>query len=249
MNVFFKATIISICLIVLSSENIYAQTPRKFGRGRVAKKSPFSIGIGWSMDLFDQEGLNQAVNSARTTSSTNTGLLKVGYEYFGYISMKLPNNMFMAQVRPSYFTQSSSGVGVDGAYNYELKGYTAFGIFRMTPYNFNFMDLYAQAGLGYAKIDGHITNGSRYSNFNGSGFGTQVGIGSNLYFYSSHAFGLELNYRYLPIIRNLVTGSSAIAPDGIGQAINNRELENTIGNDISTNLTGIIGAITYTINF
>lgn len=249
MSAFFKITVITLFMILFFTEYSFAQSPRKFGRGKLTKSSPYSIGIGMSMDLIDQEGLNQTINSARTISGANTGTLKVAYEYFGYISMRFYNPMYMVQFRPSYFTQTSKGAGLDGAYNYDLKGFAAFGFFRMIPITFDFLTLYAQAGIGFAKIDGKITNASRYSNFNGTGFGTQVGVGTNVFLYPEHAFGLELNYRYLPIVRNLVTGSSATAPDGVGQAISNRELENTVGNDISTHLTGIIGAITYTFNF
>ena len=153
------------------------------------------------------------------------------------------------QLRPAYFTQSASGSGTDGSYNYALKGLSLFPLVRLIPLSNDIIDFYLQAGIGYGKLDGEITNGPRNSSFSGSGFGAQIGLGADFCLVPEHCFGIEGNYRYLPLARNIVKSGTALPPYGASQSIPERELEDINGNDVATSMSGISGALNYTFNF
>ncbi len=233
--------------VIFLSLNVFAL--RKAGGGRALKGGTFSLGVGIGLGSFEQDGLNEAIRAAKTNSGATTGEMNSATEYLGFATYRFANNFVAIQLRPAFFSQVSNGSGTGGSYDYSLNGYSVFPLIRFIPLSNDVIDFYIQGGMGYGKLDGTITNGTRKVSFSGSSFGTQVGVGADFCFFAQHCFGVEGNYRYLPIERNKVTSSSGALPDGISQGALNRELENSSGDDVSAKLSGISGVVTYSFNF
>ena len=209
----------------------------------------FSMGLGIAQSNADQSGLNEMIHDAKANSSATTSDFGTGLEYMAHFTFRFSNNFVAIQLRPTYFTQSTDGSGSGGNYDYKLTGYTVFPLVRLIPLSNDIIDFYLQAGLGYGKLDGSITNGTRTASFSGSSFGSQVGVGADFCLFSDNCFGVEGNYRYLPISRNIVSSSSGGLINGASQSQTDRELENLNGSDVATSLTGISIALTYTFIF
>jgi len=240
-------SLLTLVVTILLATNAFAL--KKAGGGRAFKGGTLSIGVGLAMGSFEQDGLNEAIRNAKAISAATTGEMNSAIEYMGFASYRFANNVVALQLRPTFFNQSSKGNGTGGAFDYSLTGFTVFPLIRFIPLSNDVIDFFIQGGLGYGKLDGSITNGARKVTFGGSSFGTQVGVGADFCFLPEHCFGVEGNYRYLPVERNKVLSASGSLPDGIGQASPNHELENTSGDDVGTKLSGISGVITYTYNF
>lgn len=223
---------------------------RKGTKGAFAGGS-FSFGGGLAYSTAEQTGLNTMIDAAKAAANSSTSKLSSGIEYLGYGTFRFANGFTAIQLRPSYFTQSSSGSGSDGSHSYDLSGFTIMPLARIIPLSNELIDFYIQGGLGYGKLDGSVTNGSRQVKFSGSAFGMQVGIGAEFCFFPNHCFNLEGNYRYMPIERNIASSGTGPGnlPYGTSQAAPNSELEDIGGRDIPTTLSGIQGALTYTFNF
>jgi hypothetical protein len=207
------------------------------------------MGLGVAQINADQSGLNDMIHDAKANSSATTSDFGSGLEYMAHLTFRFSNDFVAIQLRPSYFTQSTTGSGAGGNYDYKLTGYTVFPMLRLIPLSNDIIDFYLQAGLGYGKLDGAITNGARTANFSGSAFGTQIGVGADFCLISSNCFGVEGNYRYLPISRNIVNSSTGALINGASQAQTDRELENLNGSDVATSMSGILIAVTYTFIF
>lgn len=240
-------SLLTLFATLLLSTNVFAL--KKAGGGRAFKGGTVSIGLGIAMGSFEQDGLNESIRNAKAISGATTGEMNSATEYMGFATYRFANNVVALQVRPSFFSQSSNGSGTGGSFDYNLTGYSVFPIIRFIPLSNDVIDFYIQGGLGYGNLKGSITNGARKVEFAGSSFGTQVGVGAEFCFLPEHCFGVEGNYRYLPIERNKVTSASGALPDGIGQGSVNHELENTSGDDVGTKLSGVMGVITYSFNF
>ncbi|MBC7458153.1 MAG: outer membrane beta-barrel protein [Bdellovibrionaceae bacterium] len=240
-------SLLTLFATIFLASNVFAL--KKAGGGRALKGGTFSIGLGIGMGSFEQDGLNESIRNAKSISGATTGEMNSAVEYMGFATYRFANNIVALQIRPTFFSQTSKGNGTGGAFDYSLDGYSVFPLIRFIPLSNDIIDFYIQAGLGYGKLDGSITNGARKVSFGGSSFGTQVGIGAEFCFWPEHCFGLEGNYRYLPIERNKVLSASGALPDGIGQASPNHELENNSGDDVGTKLSGVSGVVTYSFNF
>ena len=248
----FLATLIFIfSLLALPDAVLAAPMKKKRGGKGAFDGGSISMGFGIALMNAEQNGLNNMIRDAKAQPGLNvsTSDLSSGYEFSGQFTFRFSNNLVAIQLRPSYFTQSSTGSGTDGSYDYKLTGFTVFPLVRLIPLSNDIIDFYLQAGLGYAKVDGEITNGPRNSSFSGSGFGTQVGLGADFCLVPDHCFGIEGNYRYLPVSRNIVRSGSTLPPYGASQSVPDRELEDSSGNDVATSLAGISGSLNYTLNF
>lgn len=246
----FKLTFITflVSLLLFTIPDRAEAAKKRGGKGAFAGGS-ISMGFGIGILTADQDGLNAMIRDAKTATNSSTGSFSSGYEFSGQFTFRFSNNLVALQLRPSYVMQSTSGSGTDGSYDYNLTGYTLFPLVRLIPLSNDIIDFYLQAGIGYGKLDGEITNGGRNAKFTGSSFGMQLGVGADFCLLPDHCFGVEGNYRYLPIVRNIVTSASALPVYGSSQAVTDRELENTNGSDVATSLTGISGALNYTYNF
>ena len=234
--------------IILSFPQNVEAAKKRGGKGAFAGGS-LSMGLGLGIMTANQDGLNDMIRSAKSSNNATTSEFSSGYELMGNLTFRFSNNLVAIQLRPSYIMQSTSGSAADGSYDYKLSGFTLFPMVRLIPLSNDIIDFYMQAGIGYGKLDGDITNGARNAKFSGSSFGMQIGLGADFCFIPDHCFGVEGNYRYLPIVRNIVSSASTLPVYGTSQASADRELENLNGSDVATSLTGILGMLTYTMNF
>lgn len=223
---------------------------KRGGRGAFAGGS-FSAGLGIAITTADQTGINSLVSAAKATTNSSAGNLGSATEYVGYFTFRFSNNFVALQLRPTLFSQSSSGSGSDGSHSYDLSGFTLFPLVRIIPLSNELIDFYLQGGIGYGKLDGSVENASRKASFSGSSFGMQMGLGAEFCFIPDHCFNVEGNYRYLPISRNIVSSGTGPGnlPYGTSQAQADRELEDLNGNDVATTLSGVSGMLSYTYNF
>lgn len=237
----------TIAILTLSTHQAFAAAKKKGGKGAFAGGA-MAIGFGLSFTTAEQEGLNSLVDAAKSATNSTAGKLSSATEYVGHLTFRFASGMLAVQVRPSLFSQSSTGSGSDGSHEYKLDGYTIFPLFRYIPLSNDFIDFYIQGGLGYGSLNGKVSNGATNASFSGSAFGTQFGLGAEFCFLPDHCFNIEGNYRYMPISRNIVSSASGL-PSGVSQASPDKELEDLNGTDIPTTLSGISGIIGYTYNF
>jgi Outer membrane protein beta-barrel domain len=221
---------------------------RKRGGRSAFAGGALSFGLGYSFSTAEQDGLNQIISDAKVNNSATTSNLSSASEYVGFVTFTFSNSLVAIQLRPTLFQQSESGNGTAGNYNYDLEGFTFFPLVRLIPLSNDIIDFYIQGGLGYGKLSGEIKNGPTEVSFSGTNFGAQIGLGANFCFWPEHCFGVEGNYRYLPIQRNMITSSNGTLSNNITQVANGSEFE-VSGNDVETKLTGISGLLTYTYNF
>lgn len=238
---------VALILLTLTFTDAAHAAKKRGGKGAFAGGS-ISMGLGISLTTAEQTGINSLINAAKAANNSTASTLSNATEYIGYVTFHFSNNFVAIQLRPTLFSQSSSGSGTDGAHSYSLDGYTVFPLVRITPLSNDFIDFYIQGGLGYGKLDGTIRNGATNASFTGSAFGTQLGLGAQFCFVPDHCFNLEGNYRYLPISRNIVSSATGL-PTGTTQASPDRELEDASSNDVATTLSGISGIVSYTFNF
>ena len=236
-----------ICSCLVFSTQTFA-AKKKGGKGAFASGS-LSAGLGIGLTTADQAGLNTMISTAKTSVAATTSTFSSGLEFMGHLTFRFSNGLVALQLRPTYFQQSTSGSGSDGSHSYDLTGFTLFPLVRIIPLSNDIIDFYLQGGIGYGKLDGSITNGTRKASFSGSSFGLQTGIGADFCLVPDHCFGVEGNYRYLPIQRNIVSSASGALPYGASQAASDRELEDLNGSDVATSLSGISGILSYTYNF
>ncbi len=240
-----------LLIFITSIADITFAASRKKGSKGAFAGGAVSIGAGFALSTAEQTGINSMVDAAKAAANSSASKLSTGTEYLGYATFRFANGFTAIQIRPSYFTQSSSGSGSDGSHSYDLTGFTIFPLARLIPLSNELIDFYIQGGLGYGKLEGSVQNASRQVKFSGSAFGMQVGLGAEFCFIPQHCFNLEGNYRYLPINRNIASSGTGPGnlPYGTTQANSGSELEDANGQDIPTTLTGIQGLISYTFNF
>lgn len=209
-----------------------------------------SLGLGASLVSSSQKSINEmkdAANSA-TNGPVSTPSLSSAYEFFAQYSYRFSGTMFAVAFRPGLFTQSATGTGDDGAYNYKLNGLTLFSLLRIVPLENAFMKFFLQAGIGYGKLSADITTGSGNSlKFDGDNFGSQAGLGADFCFTPEHCVTIEGNIRYLPVERNIASSVSG-TPVGVDSVATGGEVEKN-AKDLGTTMSGIQGVIAYTMNF
>jgi opacity protein-like surface antigen len=243
---FKSVSIIAISALLFIANS--AEAAKKRGGKGVFGGGSLSLGIGIGFATAEQSGINDIIKNAKANNQATTSELKSAMEYSLQPTFTFSNGLVAIQLRPSIFTQSESGTGSAGSYSYSLSGFTVFPLVRIIPLSNDIIDFYIQAGLGYGKMDGDITNGPSKIAFTGSSFGMQAGLGANFCFVPDHCIGVEGNYRYLPVQRNITSSTSGGLSNNITQATKDAELE-VDGSDMSTTFSGISGALSYTYNF
>lgn len=207
------------------------------------------IGFGFVLGGPEQDDLNSLIDSADTsvTGGISTKNLDSAIELFAHYTYRFSGTMFALQFRPSYFSQSTSGSGDPGDFDYSLSGFTIFPIFKMYPLENDFIQFFLQTGLGYGRMYGEIQEGSGKMEFSGGNFGALFGLGANFCFFDGHCLVLEGNYRYLPIERNIVSKSSGTFTNTItGSKDDEAEMN---GRDIKTTFSGLHGILSYNMSF
>ncbi|AZZ35320.1 hypothetical protein CIK05_00380 [Bdellovibrio sp. qaytius] len=188
-----------------------------------------------------QDDLDQHISDVNTANGSSLGKFGSAYELYGQYSYRFSSSMFALQFRPGYFMQSAG--------NYSLKGMTFFPMLKIYPLENNFIKFFLQTGLGYGTLKGDIgyANGANVS-FSGGAFGAIFGLGANFCFAGSHCVGIEGNFRYLPVERNIVQSASGNATNFSAAPVASQELE--INNhDVKTTMSGIQGGLSYNYMF
>lgn len=224
---FFIFLSILISVLLLSLNDVQAAG---------AKKGGIAIAGGFIFGSPDQKALNGFIDDQGRTGSKNLGS---SFEYFAEFQYRFMGSIFALAFRPSYFTQSASGGGIE----VNLTGLTFFPMFRFFPLESNYLRLYFQVGIGYGNVTAKLTNNGTSGTYDGNSYGGMGGLGVQLCLTASSCFTLEGNGRYLPI--QPVTGQGNTLT-GIGQA--NGELERN-GSDVAVTLGGFQTALNYQYNF
>ena len=224
-------TLIPFVFLLMASQLVFA-------KGGQAHGFQFSAAI----QTADQKNLNDWIDSTRQTGTKNLGS---AYEFMFDYQYRFSSSMFAIKFRPSYFTQSAEGGGV----NAKLSGYSFFPILRMYPLENAFMKFFLQGGVGYGKLNGKIGNTTTDGtvDFNGDAFGGQAGLGAEFCFTANHCLTIEGNVRYLPMERNLMSAHTGNLGGGIGTPAGS-ELESD-NSDVGTTMSGLQGVLAYSLYF
>lgn len=202
-------------------------------------RAEHSLNFGLGLNTANQKDVNQWVDSLGYAGTKNVGS---GYEFFAAYEYRFSSSMFALHFRPSYYTASASGGGVDAS----MSGLTFFPMLRLYPLENKFMKFFMQIGLGAGmlttKLSNSTTGGS--GSYGGSAFGAVAGLGAQFCFTDAHCMLVEGNARYLPMERNSGTGTTLGGQ--ITQFNGELELNNS---DLATTLSGIQGSIGYVLNF
>ncbi|MDG0815566.1 hypothetical protein [Bdellovibrio svalbardensis] len=243
----FAGTMLLISMLSLQSANA-ARAGGGLSRSSIGGDS--SLGIGFSVVTAGQNDLNSAIDAAHYSAGADTKNLGSAYEFYANWIYRFASSPYAFVLRPSYFTQSSTGSGTGGSFDYKLNGFTVFPIVRMYPLENSFIHFYMQAGVGYGTLNGEITAASDSLKFKGSAFGAMGGIGVDFCFTDAHCLTIEGNVRYLPIERNISDGGNCTngSIPGVSQCGGNSEVELS-GTDLRTTMSGVQGLIGYTMNF
>lgn len=245
MKRFTSTVILTFLFILLSATQAFAKSSG--GGASLSGDSSFEFGL--AISNASQDAVNDMIKYANSNTSggISTSSLTSGYEFSVSYVMRIKSSMFALILRPSYFTQSQTGSGSGGSFDYKLTGYTIFPMLRLIPLENNFIKFFMQTGVGYGKLSADVTEASNSISFSGDNFGGILGLGVDFCFTATSCLTIEGNARYLPIPRNLVsskTGSfGSLTRSGVGGEIEANS------NDLATTLSGIQGMIAYTLNF
>lgn len=232
---------------------IFAQDALAQRRGAVSGPmftGAMSLGLGISTVGATQSDLNDVIDADVAANGANTKNLGSAYEFFAQWTYRFDRSNYALVLRPSYFMQEQSGSAANGSHDYKLNGYTIFPIFRLYALENAFIHFFLQGGLGYGSLEANITAGPQSLKFKGSAFGVMGGIGADFCFTETHCLTVEGNMRYLPIERNVTSGGTCTSGSmaGISQCGGNTEVERN-NSDLGTTMSGIQGAVSYTMNF
>lgn len=210
-----------------------------------------SLGGGLVIGGPTQSDLDSLVDYADTNVAGGVSTKNFGSatELFAFYQYRFSGTMFAFQFRPSFFSQSVSGSGTGGDYDYSLTGFTVFPMFRMYPLENDFIRFFLQTGIGYGRLSGKVEEGAGELEFSGGNFGALFGLGAEFCFTDNHCAAIEGNYRYLPIERNIVTKSNGGSFAGsITGSTKDEEFEMN-NRDVKTFLSGFSGYLLYTYHF
>lgn len=247
MAALFVTTLVAVSTLSVQDANAVRASS---GLSHSAVGGDSSLGLGFSVVSAGQNDLNSVIDAARTSANASTKNLGSAYEFYANWVYRFSSTPYAFVLRPSYFTQSETGSGTGGSFDYKLSGFTLFPIVRVYPLESSFIHFYMQAGVGYGTLNGEITAAANNLKFGGSAFGAMTGIGVDFCFTDSHCLTIEGNVRYLPIERNISSSGNCVggAIPGISQCGGNTEVESS-GTDLRTTMSGVQGLIGYTMNF
>lgn len=215
-------------------------------------KEKWSVGLFGGITTSTQSDMNLLINRANTREGgISTPQFGNHWEFGGYIQRRLNRSLMALHLRPSYFFASVDGTGGSGAHNYSVSGFAIMPMIRTFLLESKSVQLYMQIGIGWGQLSGKIQEGSAVSNFTGSNFGFQGGMGVLFCLSRSRAHCLfaEGNVRYLSIERNIASGSSgtfasdSLTRTGVAQEV---EVDN---HDFGTTMSGVQGLFGYHHNF
>ena len=202
-----------------------------------------ALGIGAILMSPSQDDLGASIDAFNAANGTAISKPSTAYEGFIQYSYRFPSTMFALVIRPSYFTQTTSGNGS----SYALTGYTIFPMLKLYPLENNFIHFFLQTGVGYGSLTGKINHPNSSLTFSGGGFGALVGLGAEFCFTESQCLAVEGNLRYLAIPRSVASASTGNSSE-FSQATSGSELE-FANNDVKNTMSGIQGGLGYIFNF
>lgn len=212
-----------------------------FTTAAFAGNNAHSFGGGIITTTPSQDDLDAHISAVNVANGSSLEKFGSALEVFGQYTYRFNSSMFALQFRPSYFMQEAG--------DYSLKGMTLFPLLRVYALENNFIHFFLQTGLGYGSLKGEITQASGASvSFDGSAFGALFGLGANFCFAGSHCIGVEGNFRYLPIERNLVSSASGSPSQFSTTPAAGEELE-IFNHDVKTTMSGIQGGLSYNFMF
>lgn len=173
-----------------------------------------------------------------------------GYEFAFAYQYRIGGTMFAISIRPSLFTQSSTGTAAGGEkYKYSLSGWTIFPMLKIIPLENDFIKFFMTVGVGYGRLNGTLQEDTAKIEFSGGNFGGLGGLGAEFCFADSHCVVLEGNVRYLPFERNMATKvSGAFAANSLTNAVDAQEVE-LDSRDLGTTLSGVAANLGYIFTF
>lgn len=219
------------------------------GGASISGDNSFGVGIG--LLNSNQSDMNRLIDSANSSAygPISTKSLGSAYELYAQYEFRFSRTGYALIFRPSYVTQSSTGSGSNGSYDYKLSGFTFFPIFRMYPLEGSFLKFFMQMGLGWGKLSADVTTGSgNTTTFDGNAFGGMAGLGVDFCFTETHCMTIEGNVRYLPIERNTASSASGTIV-GVDNPIGAGSEVEISSKDLATTLSGIQGILAYKYNF
>lgn len=199
-----------------------------------------SLGVGLSLVTAAQTDINNAMERMGTSKSMSSA-----YEFFLQYGYRFSGSMFGLVFRGGYMTQNMSGNCTNGSCDAKLTGLAFYPMLRLVPLENNFIRFFMQAGLGFGTMSGSMSEGSNSVDFSGGTIGETAGIGADFCFTPTHCLTVEGNVRYMPIQRNVSSGNSGNL-SGLTQTSGELEYD---GNDMTTTMSGVQGAISYTMRF
>lgn len=220
-----------------------------------ASNENWSIGLLGNIVTSNQSDMNTLITRANVrVGGVTTQPFGNAYEFGGYIQRRLTGSGIALQLRPSYFTTSTSGTGAGGAFNYSLTGYAVAPLLKYYILENTSVKLYLIGGINWGLLTGKIQEASGSVTFSGSNVGYQGGLGTLFCFGSkgAHCLTLEGQVRYLYIERNVASEASgsfsSSNPPSLSQGTVNREVE-LDQKDLATSMTGVQGVVGYQFNF
>lgn len=211
-----------------------------FSTNVFAANDTHSFGGGIIVMTPSQDDLDSHIAAVNVANSTSLEKFGSAYEIFGQYTYRFSSSMFALQLRPSYFMQEAG--------DYSLKGLTLFPLLRVYALENNFIKFFLQTGLGYGTLKGEISQNGSSVSFDGGAFGAIFGLGANFCFAGSHCVGVEGNFRYLPIERNIVSSASGSPGQFSTAPAADQELE-IDNHDVKTTMSGIQGGLSYNYMF
>ncbi|MBK9294721.1 MAG: outer membrane beta-barrel protein [Oligoflexia bacterium] len=237
---------LTVLLALLLTQTTFAQS----------SKENWSIGLLGGITAATQSDMNLLITRANArVGGISTGQIGNAWEFGAYLQKRYASSIIALQLRPTYFTASTTGTGTGGTFAYSTTGYTISPLLKLYILESSSIKLYLIGGVIWGKLMGKIQEGSAQVEFDGSNSGFQGGLGALFCFGSkgTHCFFAEGNYRYLVIERNTassVSGSftSTGANRSLSQAIAGAEVE-LDARDLGTTMAGVQGFAGYQLNF
>ncbi len=237
--------IFSVLAMVLTISNF------AFARGGGGGGGSMHIGAGFGLITAGQDDLNALQQTDNANHTISTPQLGSAYELTGSFGYRFSGTMYEIMFRPSYFWHNAEGSGGGAPYEYGVKGFMLYPMFRLYPLENAFMKFFFQFGVGYGKLYGRVKENTYTVEFDGSSFGYLAGLGVEMCVTDSHCFSLEGNLRGSPAERSLVTSVSGSKPGDsrITQGtVVGQELEMD-DRDLKITGSGILANIAYVMRF
>jgi hypothetical protein len=241
---------VALCLLPPFAEAAFRGKGIEYGSESSSYGGDHEVGVLIASTTAEQEHLNTLIRRANwRTGGISTAEMSRAWEFALQYGYRPPSSMIEWLLRPSYFYQKTTGSNSGGSYDYGVTGFTLFPLARIIPLENNFMKFYVQGGIGYGRAYGKVQEADASIEMQGDAYGSQVGLGLEFCYESTHCLTVESNYRYMKMARNFATAASGtFDSSSITQALVNSEVEMS-GYDLALQMGGLQFALGYTAHF